>query len=325
MGQMRAALYDRYGGPEVLYEGTVPRPDIGPGDVLVRVHAASVNGGELLGRAGGLRLLTGAIERGFPKRTGIDFTGEVVEVGSDVVGVEPGARVWGGLPRTFGSAAEYVAVRPRQFALAPTGTDLVEAASLIAGGTTAITALRDKARLAPGERLLVRGASGGVGSVAVQLGRAYGAHVTGLARADNLDFVRELGADEAFDYANTGAADLSPFDVVLDTVGTGMSAYRRRLTRNGRMVSVTFDSERMLASLSYIAGSAVFGRRRIRAFSGNPGHGLFTELTRLTESGDLRPVVDRVLPLADIAQAHRALETGGVRGKVLVSVAGTDA
>ncbi|WP_150241356.1 NAD(P)-dependent alcohol dehydrogenase [Nocardiopsis quinghaiensis] len=322
---MRAALYDRYGGPEVLHEGTVARPGTGPGDVLVRVHAASVNGGELLGRAGGVRLATGLLDRGFPKRTGNDFAGEVVEVGSGASGFAPGERVWGALPRTFGSMAEFVAVSPRQLALAPAGTDLVEAAALPVVGTTAVTALRDRARLAPGERLLVRGASGGVGSVAVQLGRAYGAHVTALAGAEHLDFVRELGADEAFDYADTGAADLPPFDVVLDTVGTGMPAYRRRLTGNGRMVTITFDSGRMLASLSYVAASAVFGSRRVRFFSGNPKHELFAELTRLTESGAVRPVVDRILPLAEIAEAHRALEAGGIRGKVVVSMAGPDA
>ncbi|NYH55712.1 NADPH:quinone reductase-like Zn-dependent oxidoreductase [Nocardiopsis arvandica] len=322
---MRAALYDRYGGPEVLYEGTVARPDTGPGDVLVRVHAASVNGGELLGRAGGIRLATWLLDRGFPKRTGNDFAGEVVEAGSGVSGFAPGDRVWGGLPRTFGSAAEFVAVAPRQLALAPAGLNLVEAAALPVVGTTAVTALRDRARLAPGERLLVRGASGGVGSVAVQLGRAYGAHVTALAGAEHLGFVRELGADEAFDYAGTGAADLPPFDVVLDTVGTGLRAYRRRLTGNGRIVAITFDSGRMLASLSYIAASAVFGSRRVRFFSGDPGHELFAELTRLTESGAVRPVVDRILPLAEIAEAHRALEAGGIRGKVVVSVAGPDA
>ncbi|OOC57150.1 MULTISPECIES: NAD(P)-dependent alcohol dehydrogenase [Nocardiopsis] len=322
---MRAALYDRYGGPEVLYEGTVARPDTGPGDVLVRVHAASVNGGELLGRAGGIRLATWLLDRGFPKRTGNDFAGEVVETGSGVSGFAPGDRVWGALPRTFGSAAEFVAVAPRQLALAPADLNLVEAAALPVVGTTAVTALRDRARLAPGERLLVRGASGGVGSVAVQLGRAYGAHVTALAGAEHLGFVRELGADEAFDYAGTGAADLPPFDVVLDTVGTGLRAYRRRLTGNGRIVAITFDSGRMLASLSYIAASAVFGSRRVRFFSGDPGHELFAELTRLTESGAVRPVVDRILPLAEIAEAHRALEAGGIRGKVVVSVAGPGA
>ncbi|AXK36989.1 NAD(P)-dependent alcohol dehydrogenase [Streptomyces armeniacus] len=315
---MRAALYDRYGPPDVLYEGTVAKPDAGPGEVLVRVHAASLNGGELLARAGKVRVVTG-LSRGFPKRTGIDFAGEVVALGPDVTGFRQGDRVWGG-SRAFGAAAEYVAAPARRLSLAPSGTELVQAAALPAVGTTALTALRDEARLRAGERLLVRGASGGVGSAAVQLGHAYGAHVTALAGAKQLDFVRGLGADEAFDYATTGPAELPRFDVVLDAVGSALSAYRGLLTANGRMVAVTFDSGHMLRSLAYIAASAAFGRRRVRSFSGNPDDTLYAELARLTESGAIRPVVDRVLPLADVAEAHRALEAGGVRGKVVLSV-----
>lgn len=322
MSDMRAALYDGYGSPEVLYEGTAPKPVAGPGEVLVRVHAASVNGGELTGRAGKIRLVTGLAGRGFPKRTGIDFAGEVAALGSPMPALAPGDRVWGALARSqgFGSAAEFVVVRPRQLALAPAGFDLVQAAALPGVGTTVITALRDKARLTAGERLLVRGASGGVGSVAVQLGRAYGAHVTALAGAGKLDLVRDLGADDAFDYATTDADGLGPFDVVLDTVGTEFGAYRRLLAPGGRMVSIAFDTSRMLASLSYIVGSAVFGPRRVRFFSGNPGHELFAELTRLTENGAIRPVVHTVYPLTDIAGAHRALEAGGIRGKLVVDV-----
>ncbi|MFB9678917.1 NAD(P)-dependent alcohol dehydrogenase [Streptosporangium vulgare] len=316
---MRAARYDRYGPPEVLYEGTLPKPVAGPGEVLVRVRATSVNGGEFLGRTGKVRLITG---RGFPKGTGIDFVGEVAALGSPMSGLTVGDRVWGTLPRgSFGSAAEFVAVRPRQLAFAPAGLDPAQAVTLLAGGTTSITALRDKARLRAGERLLVRGASGGVGSVAVQLGRAYGAHVTALAGAGNLDFVRDLGAHEVFDYATTGPADLGTFDVVLDTaIGTELGAFRRLLAPGGRMVSITLDYRHVLSSLSYVLASAVFGPRRVRFFSGNPTHRLFADLTGLVESGALRPVVDTIHPLADIAKAHRALEAGGVRGKHVILI-----
>ncbi|MFI8945647.1 NAD(P)-dependent alcohol dehydrogenase [Streptomyces sp. NPDC053750] len=322
MSEMRAALYDRYGPPEVLYEGTVPKPVAAPGEILVRVLAASVNGGELAGRAGKVRLVTGLTGRGFPKRTGIDFVGEVVTPGPPGSGVAAGDRVWGLLPRRrmFGSAAEFVAVPPERVALAPSALDATDAVSLLAGGTTSVVALRDKARLRVGERLLVRGAAGGVGSVAVQLGRAYCAHVTALAGARNLDFVRDLGADEAFDYATTGAAGLGRFDVVLDTVGTELRAYRGLLAPGGRMVAIAFDTANPAASLAYLLASTVFGSRRVRFFSGNPGRPLLTELTALAESGALRPVVDTVHPLAGIAAAHRALERGGVRGKHVIRV-----
>lgn len=313
---MRAALYDSYGPPEVLYEGRVPVPVLQRGEVLVRVHATSVNGGELYGRAGRVRLVTG---RRFPLRTGMDFTGEIARVDPAVTGLREGDRVWGLLGRRFGSAAEYVAVRPRQLSYAPENLSLIEAVSLPAG-TTAITALRAKARLKPGERLLVRGASGGIGSVAVQLGKALGAHVTGLAGAKNLDFVRDLGADEAFNYTTTGPADLGTFDVVLDTVGTEHPAFRRLLAPGGRMVSIAFDVDHLARSLSYLLTSTVHGPRRVRFFSGNPKHDLFAELTRYAESGAIRPVVDTVHPLTDIATAHRALEAGGVRGKHVIQV-----
>lgn len=317
MNEMRAALYDSYGPPEVLYEGRLPVPEPGPDELLVRVHAASVNGGELAGRAGKVRLVTG---RRFPQRTGLDFVGEVAGTGSSVTGVRAGDRVWGLLGRRFGSAAEYVVVRPDRTAPAPRDLTPLQAVSLLAGGTTSITALRDKARLRPGERLLVRGASGGVGSVAVQIGKAFDAHVTGLAGAGNLDFVRGLGADEALDRRTTGPAELGEFDVIMDTVGTRHSDYRRLLAPGGRMVAIAFDLDRPLASISYLAASAVHGSRRVRFFSGNPRRELLAELTRLAEIGDVRPVVDTVHPLADIAAAHRALEGGGVRGKHVIAV-----
>ncbi|WP_328580946.1 NAD(P)-dependent alcohol dehydrogenase [Streptomyces sp. NBC_00370] len=318
MNEMRAALYDSYGPPDVLYVGNTPAPSPGPDDVLVRVHATSVNGGELAGRAGRVRLVTG---RSFPQRTGIDFAGEIAATGGSVTGLREGDRVWGALPRgRFGSTAEYVTARPRQLSFAPKGSTLVEAASLPATGTTAITALKAKARLAPGERLLVRGASGGVGSVAVQLGKALGAHVTALAGPKNLDFVRELGADEVLSYATTGPSELGTFDVVLDTVGSEHAAYRKLLAPGGRMVSIAFDLDRLLPSLSYLVTSTVYGSRRVRFFSGNPRHDLFAELAGYVESGAIRPVVDTVHPLDGIVAAHRALEAGGVRGKHVIQI-----
>ncbi|MFJ1992202.1 NAD(P)-dependent alcohol dehydrogenase [Streptomyces asiaticus] len=318
MSEMRAARYDRYGPPEVLYVGTVPKPVAGPGEVVVRVHATSVNGGELSGRAGKLKLVTG---RKFPQGTGVDIAGEIAEVGSSVRHLAVGDRVWGAMPHLrFGAAAEYVAVRPRQLSYAPEGIDLVRAAALPGVGTTAITALRDKIGLMSGERLLVRGAAGGVGSVAVQLGHALGAHVTALAGAKTLDLVRELGADEAHDYRTTGPAALGPFDAVLDTVGTELGAYRRLLAPGGRMVGIAFDTDRPLSSLGSILLSTVHGARRVRIFTGNPLHQLFADLAAYVENGAIRPVVDTVHPLSDIAQAHRAMEAGGVRGKHVIQV-----
>jgi NADPH:quinone reductase-like Zn-dependent oxidoreductase len=309
---MRIATYDRYGPPEVLSATTGPVPRPRPGEVLVRVRAVSVNGGESALRSGRLRLFTG---NRFPKRVGVDLAGEVVEPGTSRFAA--GDLVWGSLGRRMGSAAEYVAVPTERLDHVPAGLDAVRAVALYVG-TTAITALRDFAALAPGERLLVRGATGGVGYVAVQLGKAMGAHVTGLASAANLDLVKELGADEAIDYRAPG--DLGRFDVILDTVGSGLPAFRRLLTQRGRLVAIAFDVDRPIRSLCYIAAHVPYRRRWVRAFSGNPKSPLLAELGRLVAAGAIHPQVDRVFPLADVAAAHRALEQGGVRGKIVIEV-----
>lgn len=318
MTTMRAALFDRYGPPEVLYEGRLPVPVPKPGEVLVKVHATSVNGGELAGRAGRVRLVTG---RRFPQRTGIDFTGEVAEVTPGVRGPAVGDRVWGVLGRTMGSAAEYLAIRPDRIARAPGRSASPRPPRCPPHGTTGLTALQAHAGLRPGERLLVRGAAGGVGSVAVQLGKALGAHVTAVAGPRLLDFVKELGADEAYSYTEYGPADLGPFDVIMDTAGTDHRLWRRRLAPGGRMVAISFDLDHIPSSLGYLLASTVHGKGRVRFFSGNPRTALLRELAYYVDSGSLRPVVDTVRPLAGFADAHRALESGGVRGKHVIQVA----
>ncbi|MEU8760753.1 NAD(P)-dependent alcohol dehydrogenase [Streptomyces sp. NPDC048659] len=316
---MKAVLYDRHGGPDVLYTARVPRPEPARGEVLVKVSAFSVNGGEVIVRAGRFRLLSG---RTFPKRVGLDFTGEVAASGAGVTGFATGDRVWGVLGRTsgFGSAAEYVTVPAERVGRLPDGLDPVAAAALPVA-TTAVTALRDKAGLRPGERLLVRGAAGGVGNAAVQLGRAYGAEVTALARAANLDFVRGLGAHRALDHRSVRPADLGRFDVVLDTAGTDLRTFRRLLAPGGRMVTITFDPDRPAASLGYLAAGTLHGRGRVRFFSGNPTRADLDGLARHVTEGKLRPAVDTVFPLEETGAAHRALEAGGVRGKYVVRVA----
>lgn len=284
----------------MLHVRTVGRPHPGPGQALVRVLASSVNPLDTIVRSGQLRLLAG---RRFPRRTGIDFVGEVVALGPDASNAAPS------------NAAEFVTIATTRIARSPVGLNPIEAAAISIVGAVAIITLRDKAKLRPGGRLLVRGAAGGVGSIAVQLGALLGAHVTALASAGDLEFVRALGADEARDYRTTTPAALAgrgAFDVVLDLVGTALGAYRALLSRHGRMFCLPVKSG---GAMSYILASAVYGATRVRFFSAAPMHDTMADLTGYVEAGSLRPVVHSVFPLDDIAAAQRSLEAGGGRGK----------
>lgn len=317
---MRAAQYHRYGDPSVIAVHDVPVPVPARGEVLVRVGATTVNGGELAGRAGSLRLLSG---RRFPKGLGLDFAGEVEALGDGVADVAVGDRVWGLLDpmrttvtqQPTGAAAEHLVVASGRTAPVPGGLSLVDAAALLTG-TTALTALRDKAHLQAGERLLVRGGTGGVGYVALQLGRALGAHVTTLVSARNLEVARSLGADVALDRSTTAARDLGQFDVILDVVGSRLHSSHRHLSASGRMVAVALDPP--LRGLAVALASTVHGRRRIRVFHGNPTRALLGDYARFVEDGQLRALVARTYALEETGDAHRAVAVGGVPGKHVI-------
>jgi NADPH:quinone reductase-like Zn-dependent oxidoreductase len=316
---MKAAQITSFGAPDVLRVNEVDRPSPGADEILVSVEASSVNGHDTLVRTGGLRIVSG---RRFPIGVGLDFAGAVVATGADVQGYRIGDRVWGTVhPRRrhiTGGAADYVVVSADRVGPAPAGIAPGEAASLVVGGATALIALRDVVRLASGERVLVRGAAGGVGTAAVQLAHAMGAHVTALARDRHATVLAQLGADQVFEYATTTADQIGPFDVILDTVGSQLNCYRSRLTLRGRMVTVGLS----VAALTAIAASSVYGPRRIRTFSANPDTALLRDLAGHVTSGALHPVVHSVYPLRNIASAHQAFERGGVVGKHVVVVSG---
>ncbi|MGI5158545.1 NAD(P)-dependent alcohol dehydrogenase [Microbispora sp. CA-102843] len=315
---MRAVQYTRFGPPEVLRINDVPTPQPGPGEVLVEVRAASVDAGELAFRAGRLR---GIARARFPRGLGGDFTGRIAALGSGVHAWSEGEEVWGLMPHfAFGAIADYVTVPEQRLARAPKNLSLLDAAALPSSGTTALTALTDKAGLTSGERLLVRGATGGVGSIAVQLGKALGAHVTALAGARNLGWVTELGADAALDYRTTRPQDLGHYDVILDVVGTDLGAYQARLDRRGRMVALAFDQDRILTSMATTGLRAALSPRRMKLFSNNPSPARIAELTASAEAGSIRPVIDAVYPIGDVTEAHRRLEAGGVRGKLIIDM-----
>ncbi|WP_109001488.1 NADP-dependent oxidoreductase [Streptomyces rishiriensis] len=314
---MKAAQITSYGAADVLRVNDVDRPAPGAGEVLVSVEASSVNGHDVIVRTGELKMMSG---RRFPIGVGLDFAGTVAATGPDVAGCRVGDRVWGTVhPRrrhAVAGAAEYVVVSADRIAPAPADLSSVEAASLVVAGSTALIALRDSVHLAGGDRVLVRGAAGGVGTAAVQLAHAMGGRVTALARDRHARLLADLGADEVLDYGSTASEGIGPFDVIVDTVGTELNCYRSRLAKGGRMVTVGLSA----SALAAIAASSVYGARRIRAFSANPDTAVLRELAGHVTSYALRPVVDSVYPLADIAAAHEAFERGGAVGKRVVAV-----
>lgn len=312
---MVAAEFDEYGPAGVVGIKSVPRPQPTEGESLVRVEASSVNPVDLIIRSGKLRLRTG---RRFPKRLRIDFAGQIEEIRGQAGQLAVGDRVWGVMPLTIekgigqGSAATYVTIPTDRLARSPRNLDPTQSAAMSSVGAVALITLRDRAQLQPGERLLVRGAAGGVGTMAVQAGVLLGAHVTALASAHDLTFLRELGAAETYDYRTVTPADLAPFDVVLDLVGTDLRHWRKLLTRPGRMYCLSIAG---VSTLAYIAVSKVFRSRRVQFFSAAPTGHTMADLTTHAENGTLRPVVHSTYQLTDIVAAQESLEAGGGRGK----------
>jgi NADPH:quinone reductase-like Zn-dependent oxidoreductase len=320
MNEMRAAQYDAYGPPEVLQVRTVPVPRLRPRHVLVRVAASSVNGADTAVRSGKLQLVTG---RSFPRGAGFDFAGQVTEAAADVTSLAAGDEVWGFVNRTrnpglSGAAAEYVLASAEGTALRPRTLSAVEAAALSGVGASAIGILRDHVRLRDGERVLVRGANGGVGTAAVQVARALGGRVTALASAPHLDRLRDLGAEQAFDYHATNPRDLGQFDVILDPVSKGMRPYRRLLAPRGRMAAMSIGSP---ADIAYLLASGVHGSQRVRFVQSPPTAALLTDLAGYVEAKAVTPVIEAVYPLDDIAAAHRSLEKSGGFGKRVIQIA----
>lgn len=312
---MNLVQYGRYGNPSVLHVASADRPTATPEHVIVRVHGSSVNQLDTTIRRGAVRLVSGFI---FPKGSGLDFAGEIVSVGDGAEGFTEGDRVWGFLPglpgARVGAAAEYLSAPLGSFSRAPAQGDLRDASALPFVASTALVALRDRGRLTAGDRLLVRGAAGGVGTAAIQLGKALGAHVTAMASIDDLDFVRELGADDALDYRTHGPGQVGDFELILDLVGTRLRGYRRHVAPHGRIVTTA------TRAAPYIVASVLYGPRRVRTLIISPKSDVLADLAGYVDRGELSPVIDRVYPIADAASAHAAVEKGAGRGKHVIDV-----
>jgi NADPH:quinone reductase-like Zn-dependent oxidoreductase len=305
---MRTAIQYELGGPEVLKIIEVDRPSPGPGQVLVRVHAASVNFGEI-------KVRTGVAKVGPPPFTlGSDLSGVVDQVGPGVTGFQPGDEVYG--IYFIGTYAEYVAVPANALARKPAEVDHVQAAAVPVAALTAWQAIVERAKAEAGKRILIHAAAGGVGHFAVQLAKLHGAHVLGTARSVKHDFLRELGADELIDYTTTDfSTAVRDADVVFDLIG---GEYGKRslasLRPGGLLLGAALDP-------GVTEADAKAAGREYQWVGVRPsGADLAAHISGLLAAGSLRPHIERTFPLAELVEAHEFCETGQVTGKVVITL-----
>lgn len=311
---MRAIVADGFGAPDVLREATVARPEAGATEIVVEVHAAGVNPVDWKSRAaGGFGLWDD------PVIVGWDVSGVVVETGGGATLYEVGDEVYGmpRFPRQAGAYAEYVVAPSRHFASKPAGLTHVEAAALPLVGLTAWQGLIEVAGVSAGQRVLIHGAGGGLGHVAVQIAKARGAWVAGTASAGKHEWLRGLGADELVDYRTADFAEvLEDIDVVFNTVGDAYDGGSLTVLRDGgTLVSIPGDGP----SEQTVQAAAARGIRTGWTLVEPDRHGLLA-LTELVEAGALRPEIAATFPLADAAAAHALGEVGHTAGKIVLEV-----
>jgi NADPH:quinone reductase-like Zn-dependent oxidoreductase len=312
---MRAVRYDRYGAADVAKVVDAPAPSREAGTYLVRVHAAALNPKDVLVRKGKFRWLAGLQ---FPKAMGYDWAGEIVE-GDEAF--TPGTRVFGMIQSwKAGAFAELCRVRPDECARAPRGLSYEEAAALPLASLTALQALRDEANVGPGHRVLLHGASGGVGVFAIQLAKALGAHVVTTSSERNRGLCADLGADETLDYATVdfrSASSAGQFDTFFDIFGNqSFTKVRGILSPAGTYVS-TVPTPRVLVDALL---TPLRTRRRARLVVVRSNRADLELLCRFVDDKDLLPVIEATFPLAEIAEACRRVESKRARGKIVLRV-----
>ena len=323
---MKAIIRNTYGSPDVLQLVELEKPTPAAGEVLVKVHAASINMADrylMRGKPLVARVMSGGLLRPKSNRLGADVAGEVVEVGRDVRGFKAGDAVFADLAACgFGGFSEYVAVPEKYLAHMPANLTYEQAAAVPMAAVTVLQAIRDKAGVKAGHKVLVHGASGGVGTFAIQMIKALGAEVTAVCSTRNAAMVRDLGADHVIDYTREDF-DRSDrrYDVIIAANGNrSLADYRRALTPGGVLVVTGGSMGQIFKAMA--AGAAVFGGKRATALSAQPSGADLAEVAALIDSGKVRPVIDATYPLAEIAAAVRYLEEQHPRGKVILRVNG---
>lgn len=334
---MKAIVYHRYGSPDVLQLEQMDKPVPGNDDVLIKVRAAGVNPLDWKVLTGGPTLVRKLLEMRKPLngRCGVDVAGEVEAVGRNVTQFKTGDTVFG---TCRGAFAEYACAGGSKGTLKstlvrkPEGLGLAQAAALPVAALTALQGLRDKGKVRPGQKVLINGAAGGVGTFAVQIARWLGAEVTGVCSTRNLDLVRSLGADHVIDYTQEDfTRGKAGYDVVLECVGNhSFAACRRVVHPKGICVMVGAASDismtRLLGKLLGALVESRFVSQKLRIFVAKAKEQDLTLLAELAASGRVRPVIDRCYPLERVPDALRYLKAGHARGKVVIVVgdAGSD-
>lgn len=323
---MKAAVYRKYGPPNVVTLAEVPKPIPKDREVLIRIHATTVTTGDWRARSlempAGFRFLGRLFFGVFGPRKpilGTELAGEVEAVGKAVKRFKPGDQVFAFAGASYGCHAEYrTMAEDGLMALKPSNLSFEEAATLSFGGTSALCFLRDKAAIKRGDSVLIVGASGGVGTAAVQIAKHFGASVTGVCSTPNLELVRSIGADRVIDYTREDfATEGETYDIIVDTTGTAQfSRCENALKKGGRLLAV-------LGSLAQALGmdrpSKESGKRVIAGVAAVNVDDMQL-LARLAQNGELRPVIDRSYPLENAAEAHAYVDTGRKRGSVVLSV-----
>ena len=326
--RMRAIIQTEYGTADVLRPAEIERPTIGANDVLVEVRAAGLDRGTwhlMAGKPYAARLATGLRA---PKNRvpGLDASGVVVAIGSGVTRLQPGDEVFG---VSKGSFAEFAAARESKLARKPSNLTFEQAAAVPVSGMTALRGLTDVGRLQAGQKVLIIGASGGVGSYAVQIAKALGAEVTGVSSTSKLDLVASLGADHVIDYSQDDFANSEiRYDLILDTGGDStLSRLRRALTRRGTLVIVGGEGgDRVIGmgrQLRALALSPLVGQR-LTILAPKEHYSILERLTELIEDGQLAPAIERTYPLNEMPNAMRHLQAGRARGKLVVSISSAE-
>lgn len=321
---MRAIVQSKYGAPDdVLELKEIEKPVVKDDEVLVRVQAAGLHIGDCFGVRGApfaMRLVTGLIKPK-PGVPGFDGAGQVEAVGTNVKQFRPGDEVFG---ECRGACAEYACVGQDKLALKPVNLTFEEAAAVPTSALAALHALRDVGKVQPGQKVLINGASGGVGTFAMQIAKSFGAEVTGVCSTPNVGMVRSIGADHVIDYTQQDFTQGGiRYDVIFDNVeNRSLSDCRRALTPGGTLILNSGTGAHGIGMLIRLVKPFVvspFVRQRLRRFLSVPNHGDLVVLSELVEAGKLRPVMDRTYPLHETPAALVYIESGHARGKVVIT------